>query len=66
MILFISISKWKGMAYYRSQDPEDKRVGMIAIALLAISTLAVVWYSYILTTHQIQSSLDSINADLNF
>jgi hypothetical protein len=68
MLLFISISHWKGLKYSRSSDVKVKWIGLIAWMLLIISTIVtfwLVWYSYILLQQSIQTSMDSLNLDLN-
>ncbi len=65
MILFIFITKWPGVKYFKSNDPKTKRIGQIAWALLIFSTVIVIWFSYVWTQKLIQSSIDSINTDFS-
>lgn len=65
-IIFITISKWKGTEYLKSKDTKEKQVGIIAISLLILSTIFTVWMAYVFTQEMIQSSVNSINTDLNF
>jgi len=65
MILFLSITKWKGYKYFKSEDPKIKEVGAIAIVLLVLSTFISFYLAYVWTTETIQSSIDSINTDLS-
>ena len=65
MILFIYVTKWPGITYYKSGDPKTKQIGTIAIAILAASTLLTIWLAYVWTTEAIQSSVNSINADMS-
>ena len=66
MILFIYVTKWPGIKYYKSKDPKAKQIGQIAWTLLIISTLVTIWLAYILTQSMIQSSINSINTDMSF
>ena len=65
MIVFITISKWQGYKYYKSDNPEAKQIGVIAIALIVFSTLILCWFAYVWTQDAIQSSVNSINADMS-
>jgi hypothetical protein len=63
MILFIFVTRWPGVKYFKSLDPKAKRIGQIAWALLIISTIVTIWLVYVWTQQTIQSSINSINAD---
>ena len=65
MLLFLSISKWKGYKYFKSDDPKIKQVGTTAIVLLIASTLISCYLAYAWTTATINSSIDSINSDMS-
>ena len=65
MILFIMVSKWPGITYYKSADLKTKQIGTIAIAILAASTCITLWLGYVWTMQAIQSSVNSINADMS-
>ncbi len=65
MFLYIGITKWPAMKYLRSEDPRAKQIGMSAIVLLILSTLVGIWLAYVWTQEAIQSSIDSINADMS-
>ncbi len=66
MILYISIKKWPVMKYIKSEDLKVKQIGYIAMTLIILSTILVIWLSFVGTNKMIQSSIDSINADFNF
>ena len=66
MLLFLSITRWKGYTYFKSEDSQEKQIGSIAIILLVLSTVVVFWYSYVWTVDYIQQSINSVNADMNF
>jgi len=63
MVLFIFITKWPGVKYFKSDDPKTKRIGQVAWVLLILSTVFTIWLAYVWTQATIQSSLNSINAD---
>lgn len=65
LIAFLAISKWPGLKYIRSKDKEARRIGMIAWALLIVSTIAVVWYTVVWTEQYIQATVSGINADMS-
>ena len=65
LVLFIGISKWPAMKYFRSSDPQEKMIGQIALILIVLSTLLTVWLTYKLTLEAIQSQVASINADMS-
>ena len=65
MFLFFSISKWKGYTYFKSDDPVAKQIGTVAVVLFVLSTLVTFWLAYVWTQDAIQSSIDSINADMS-
>ncbi len=65
MIVFIGISKWQGTKYFRSTDPKEHQIGLIAWILLAVSTIVIIYLMYVWTQSLIQSSISSINADMS-
>jgi hypothetical protein len=64
-IAFLAITKWQGLKYYRSKDPKTKSIGTVAWALLILSTLVMFWLVYVWTMDAIQSTVNSINADMS-
>ena len=66
MLCFLFITRWPGLKYFRSKDEKTKMIGIIACAILMLSTIITVWLVYVWTQQAIQSATDSINADLNF
>ncbi|MBI3888895.1 zinc ribbon domain-containing protein [Candidatus Nomurabacteria bacterium] len=66
IVLFLFIKKWPGVKYFKSKDPKANRIGQVAWVLLIVSTIFVIWFSYVWTEQAIQSSVDSINTDFNF
>jgi small-conductance mechanosensitive channel len=64
MMLFIFVTKWPGLKYYRSRDPKARMIGLNAFMLIILSTIVTVWMGYVWTQDAIQSSINSINADM--
>ncbi len=65
MMCFIMVSKWPGITYYKSSDEKAKSIGSVAILILAASTVITIYFAYIWTMDAIQSSVNSINADMS-
>ncbi len=59
------MTRWKGVAYYQSEDPKAKNIGIIAWTLLILSTLVTIWLAVVWTQDFIQSTQNSLNSDLN-
>lgn len=64
MIGFILVTKWPGVKYFKSKDKKIKKIGIIAWALLILSTIITIWLAYIWTLDTIQSLTQSINTDM--
>jgi zinc ribbon protein len=64
-ICYLFITRWPGWKYYKSQDRKTKVIGCNAIVLLVFSSVFTFWLAYVLIDNAIQSSLDSINQELN-
>src|SRR6185436_14806278 len=45
-VLLPPLGLWPGIQYMRESDPKARQIGMIAIALTIIATIATVWVSY--------------------
>jgi membrane protease subunit (stomatin/prohibitin family) len=54
-IAFLAIKYWPGMKYLRSPDWEKKQIGIVAIILMAVSTIVLVWWGIVWTEGYIQS-----------
>jgi len=65
MLAFFTASKWHGWQYFKSSDPKTKQIGLIACILVTLSTVLLVWYTIIWTQQEIQSQVNSINADMS-
>jgi cobalamin biosynthesis protein CobD/CbiB len=67
MIVFISISKWRGLKYSKSSDPKTRMIGIVAWVLLILSTIFLfwlTWYETIKLQEAFQTSMDQMNKDL--
>lgn len=62
-IIFITISKWQGWKYFKSEDREAKQIGIIALTLIVLSTVLLCWLTYVWTEDTIQATIDGLNAD---
>ena len=65
-LCFLFIGKWPGVKYFKSKDPKAKQIGWIAWILIVLSTIVLVWYAIVWTKEITQSTINSINADMNF
>ncbi len=54
-IAFLAIKYWPGMKYLRSPDWEKKQIGIVAIILMAASTIALTWWGIVFVEGYIQS-----------
>ncbi len=64
-LAFITISKWKGSMYLKSADSQAKRVGMIALVLLILSTVGMVWSTYALSKSLSASLNETLSGSLD-
>jgi hypothetical protein len=60
-IAYLAITKWQGIKYLRSPDERAKQMGMIALALIIISSIIAFWLTYVWIQGYIQSSLNDVN-----
>ena len=54
-IAFLAIKYWPGMDYLRSPDWERKQIGIVAIILMAASTVFLLWWSVVWLQGYVQS-----------
>jgi hypothetical protein len=67
MIVFISISKWRGLKYSKSSDPKTRMIGIVAWILLIASTIFLfwlTWYETVKLQEAFQTSMNQLNKDL--
>ncbi len=60
MIAFLGISHWPGIKYLKSDDENAKQIGIIAIVLMAISTIVTFWLAIVWIQQTVQSSVNNI------
>jgi len=60
IICYLAISYWPAIKYFRSDDPQAKQIGMIAIAILTISSIITFWLGIVWIQQTIQSSVNSV------
>lgn len=46
-ICFLAIGYWPGIKYLRSPDWEKKQIGIVAVILMALSTIALTWWGIV-------------------
>jgi hypothetical protein len=63
-ILFLFITRWPGLKYFKSNDKKTKLIGEVALTLLILSTIFTFYFTYIWTLGTIQSLTDKLNAEL--
>jgi hypothetical protein len=61
LICFITISKWKGLAYIREENTSAKIIGCVALSILVGSTLFTFWYAYVTTVTMMNDLTKQIN-----
>lgn len=67
MILFLFITRWPGLKYFKSNDPKARWIGIVAWILLIFSTIFVIWlawYETVILQQAVQSAVDSATKDL--
>ena len=62
---FLAISKWPAVKYFKSEDPNAKRISIIATMLMIASTIVMCWLAYVWTTNYIQTTVNGINVDMS-
>ena len=65
-IAFIMITRWKGITYLGSRDPQARQVGIIATVILVASTIFTFYLAYMSLTNMVQSQIAAVNTDMNF
>jgi len=65
MIAFIYVTRWPGMKYFKSNDPQLKQIGEIAWTLLILSTIFTIWFVIVATQSYIQTTVNGINSDMS-
>lgn len=61
MIAYLAITHWPGIKYLKSSDERAKQIGIIATALLVISTVVTFWLAIVWIQNYVQQSVNDIN-----
>jgi hypothetical protein len=59
-IAYLAITKWEGIKYMRSPNPQARTIGWIALAILIVSSIIAFW----LTISWIDQSVNSAMTDV--
>ena len=62
---FLVVKQWHGWLYFRSKDAKVRAIGLNALVLISISTVVTTWFIVVWTQQVIQSTTNSINADMS-
>jgi hypothetical protein len=60
IICFLAVSYWPGIKYFKSKDPGAQQIGLIAIILMALSTIITFWLAIVWIQQAVQSSVNSV------
>jgi hypothetical protein len=61
IIAFLALHYWPGIKYLRSGDEKMKQIGLVAIVLMALSTIITYWISIVWIQGFIQSSVNGVS-----
>jgi surface polysaccharide O-acyltransferase-like enzyme len=64
-ILFLFITRWPGLKYFKSNDKKTKLIGEVALTLLILSTIFTFYFTYIWTQSAMQELNNALNTSLN-
>ena len=59
------VTRWPGLKYYKSEDKKAKIIGVIAWAILIVSTVITYWLAYVWTKAVVDNALNSASLDLS-
>jgi len=62
-IAYLAITKWQGIKYLRAPGSQAKQMGLIALILLVVSSIAMFWITTMWVQGYVQSSLNAANTD---
>jgi len=65
-IAYLAITKWEGIKYIRSSDPQVRAIGYIALAVLVISSIIAFWLTAEWIDQQINSAMTAAGNINNF
>ena len=65
-IAYLAITKWQGLKYIRSGDPQARAIGWIALGILVASSVVAFWLTTVWINQQISSALNVVGGTGNF
>lgn len=60
-IAYLAITKWEGIKYIRSSDPQTRAVGWIALGILVVSSVIAFWLAAVWFNQTINSVTSGFN-----
>jgi hypothetical protein len=60
-IAYLAITKWQGIKYLRAPGSRAKQMGLIALVLLVISSIAMFWVTTAWVQSYVQQSVNDVN-----
>jgi hypothetical protein len=60
IICYLAIGYWPAVKYFKSDDPETKQIGIIAFALIIISTFVTFWLAAVWVNSAVQQAVNSV------
>lgn len=66
LICYLAIGYWKGIKYLESKDRQAKQIGMIALALLLISSAVTFWAGVVWIQNTLDSAMSAVGNVSNF
>jgi hypothetical protein len=61
-ICYLAIGYWRGIKYLESADPKAKQIGIIALALLLVSSAITFWIGIVWIQNMLQSAMTSVGS----
>ncbi len=59
-IAYLAITKWEGIKYIRSSDPQARMIGYFALGILAVSSLIMFWLTAMWVSQSISSAMNDV------
>ncbi len=65
-IAYLAITKWDGIKYMRSSNPEARRIGWIALCILVVSSIIAFWLTIAWIDQSVNSAVTDVGNIGNF
>jgi hypothetical protein len=65
-IAYLAITKWPGVKYIRSGDPQARAIGWISLIVLVVSSVIALWLTTIWIDQQVNAAMTSVGNITNF